>query len=173
MLTLAYGCGLRARRGGAAASGRTSTASRRSSASCSRRDRKGPARDAASGGPEAVAAMVEGAADRRTTPASRQKQSWLFPGRSNHQPLTHASVQPAVQGSREKPRGCAKTLSSAFASSQLRDSSARAAARDIRVIQALLGHSKPETTGPLQSRGRIPSRSIRNRERLGPNHLVG
>src|SRR6266581_6643934 len=83
-----------------------------------------PPRDAASGGPEAVAAMVEGAADR--VRHQRRARTKLAVSRSQSTSASdHASVQPAVQGSRES-RGAAQDALSAFASSQLRDSSARA-----------------------------------------------
>src|ERR1700704_1055322 len=110
-------------RGGAAASGRH----RQRAEDHPHRAVEGterPARDAASGGPEAVAAMVEGAADR--VRHQRRARTKLAVSRSQSTSASdHASVQPAVQGSRES-RGAAQDALFAFASSQLRDSSARA-----------------------------------------------
>jgi Phage integrase, N-terminal SAM-like domain len=125
MLTISYGCGLRAagRRGGAAAGVRH----RQYADDHPRRaveGPQGPARDAAARGPRPVAAMVEGAPEmvrhRRcagTALAVSRPQS--------SSAADHAPVRTAVQRSRESRRAAQDALSS-FASPFLRDPSAGA-----------------------------------------------
>jgi integrase/recombinase XerD len=71
------------------------------------------------------------------------EQRWLFPGRQ-HRPLTTRQFSRLFKET-AKAAGLRKTLSlhslrHSFATHLLEDG------KDIRVIQALLGHSKPETT---------------------------
>jgi integrase/recombinase XerD len=72
------------------------------------------------------------------------EQRWLFPGRVDHQPVTTRQFGRLFKQA-AKAAGLRKTLSlhslrHSFATHLLEDG------KDIRVIQALLGHSKPETT---------------------------
>jgi integrase/recombinase XerD len=72
------------------------------------------------------------------------EQRWLFPGRADHQPVTTRQFGRLFKQA-AKAAGLRKTVSlhslrHSFATHLLEDG------KDIRVIQALLGHSKPETT---------------------------
>jgi site-specific recombinase XerD len=72
------------------------------------------------------------------------EQRWLFPGRTDHQPVTTRQFSRLFKEA-AKAAGLHKTLSlhslrHSFATHLLEDG------KDIRVIQALLGHDKLETT---------------------------
>jgi site-specific recombinase XerD len=73
-----------------------------------------------------------------------QEQRWLFPGRTDHQPMTTRQFSRLFKEA-AKAAGLRKTL----ALHSLRHSFAThllEAGKDIRLIQALLGHEKLETT---------------------------
>ena len=79
------------------------------------------------------------------------EQRWLFPGRSQHQPMTTRQFSRLFKEA-AKRRGAAQGGLSAFASPQLRDTSARARqghSRDSSVART----RQAGDDGPLQSRG--------------------
>ena len=150
MLTLAYGCGLRAGevvrlRAGDIDSGQMIIRIVQS------KGPQGPARDAAGGSPRSVAAMVEGAAER--IQRRRRARAPLAVSRPQSTSADDdASVRSTVQGGRQS-RGAAQDDLAAFASPQFCDPSARAwrgPPRDSSVARTF----QARDDSPLQSRWR-------------------
>ena len=142
MLTLAYGCGLRA---GEVVRLRTGDIDReqkiiRIVQSKGRKDRHVML-------PAAILKLLRQWWKARPTAYDAgvaAEQRWLFPGRSGHQPMTTRQFSRLFKEA-AKAAGLRKTVSlhslrHSFATHLLERG------RDIRLIQALLGHSKPETT---------------------------
>ena len=72
------------------------------------------------------------------------EQRWLFPGRSHHQPMTTRQLsrlfKEAADAAELRKTVSLHSLRHSFATHLLERG------KNIRIIQALLGHSKPETT---------------------------
>jgi site-specific recombinase XerD len=142
MLTLAYGCGLRAGEVVRLRAGDIDSEQMiiRIVQSKGRKDRHVML-------PPVVLKLLRQWWKARTTAHNNSvapEQRWLFPGRREHQPLTTRQFSRLFKEA-AKAAGLRKTvplhsLRHSFATHLLERG------KDIRVIQALLGHSKPETT---------------------------
>ncbi|HXO84862.1 MAG TPA: tyrosine-type recombinase/integrase [Gemmatimonadales bacterium] len=142
MLTLAYGCGLRAGEVVRLRSGNIDSEQKiiRIVQSKGRKDRHVML-------PSEVLKLLRQwwkerptAHDAGVTPEHR----WLFPGRRKHRPMTTRQLgrlfKEAAKAAARRKTVPLHSLRHSFATHLLERG------RDIRVIQALLGHSKPETT---------------------------
>ena len=142
MLTLAYGCGLRAGEVVRLRAGDIDSEQMiiRIVQSKGRKDRHVML-------PAEVLKLLRQWWKVRPTPSNNDvapEQRWLFPGRSQHQPMTTRQFSRLFKEA-AKAAGLRKTVSlhslrHSFATHLLERG------KDIRVIQALLGHSKLETT---------------------------
>jgi site-specific recombinase XerD len=142
MLTLAYGCGLRAGEVVRLRAGDIDSEQRiiRIVQSKGRKDRHVML-------PAEVLKLLRQWWKVRPTASNNSvapEQRWLFPGRSQHQPMTTRQFSRLFKEA-AKAAGLRKTVSlhslrHSFATHLLERG------KNIRIIQALLGHSKPETT---------------------------
>ena len=142
MLTLAYGCGLRAGEVVRLRAGDIDSEQKiiRIVQSRGRKDRHGML-------PAEVLKLLRQWWKVRPTASNNSvapEQRWLFPGRGQHRPMTTRQFGRLFKEA-AKAAGLRKTVSlhslrHSFATHLLERG------KDIRVIQALLGHSKPETT---------------------------